>query len=426
MTTAGDPNRVSARRWPVLACCLLTAAAVAAWAIRAEMAARSLLSDAKAALASDDWAAARPLLDKYVAAKPSDPEGRFRAAQAARRAGDIRAAEDHLDAAEERGWDAAGLAAERALIRAAAGDLRSVEAVLWRELADHPEEVAYVLPVLVPALMREFRWVEAAGLAEEWTRLRPNVAPAWGAKGEILERLRQKNNAVLALREAARLDPEDRRVRLSLARMLLETRQAPDEAAGHLEWLRQADSGDAAVVIQLAVCREAQGRPDDAATLLDGVIAKQPAESKAHYYRGRLELTRGQPTAAVRHLRKAAELDRSDVETLYSLFLALQQTGPPEAAAAAEERWKKADADLKRVAELAKVVAATPHDPDPRREMGELFLKNGRERDGLRWLESALRERPGHATTHQALAAHYEKAGDPALAARHRASAQGK
>jgi len=406
--------------------CLVGAVALAAWAVRSELAARAVLTEAKAALAADDPAAARPVLDKYISAKPADPEGRFRAAQAARRAGDAPAAEDHLTAAEQRGWAAAGLAAERALIRAAAGDLRSGEAVLIRLLADEPEEAPHVLAVLVPALMREFRWPEASALADQWTTLRPASAAAWGHKGEILERLRQKNDAVLALREAARLDPADRRVRLSLARMLLETRQAPDEAAGHLEWLLEADPDHAAAAVHLAACREAQGRPAAAAALLDGVIARHPAEAKAHSQRGRLELARGQPAEAVRHLRTATALDPSDVETLYSLFLALQQTGPPAAAAAAEVRWKRADADLKRVAELSKVVAATPQDPDPRRELGELFLRNGRAADGLRWLQSALRERPDHAATHAALAAHYAAGGDHALAARHRALAQRK
>jgi Flp pilus assembly protein TadD len=43
--------------------------------------------------------------------------------------------------------------------------------------------------------------------------------------------------------------------------------------------------------------------------------------------------------------------------------------------------------------------------------MGELFLRNGREQDGLRWLRSALREQPDHGPTRQALAAYYERKG---------------
>jgi Flp pilus assembly protein TadD len=74
---------------------------------------------------------------------------------------------------------------------------------------------------------------------------------------------------------------------------------------------------------------------------------------------------------------------------------------------------------LKRAAELARAISASPHDPELRREIGELFLRNGRETEGVRWLESALRARPDHAPTHKVLAAYYERIGRPDLARQH-------
>jgi Flp pilus assembly protein TadD len=218
------------------------------------------------------------------------------------------------------------------------------------------------------------------------------------------------------------LDPADRRTRLALARMLLEAREPADEAAGHLEALDEPGRGDPAVRVQLALCREAQGKPDEAASLLDRVIADHPPDAKPLHYRGRLEMNRGRHADAVGFLRRAAEIDRSEVDILYSLFLCLQQTGPPEAAREAEARWKQTDADLKRVSEVSRLISASPRNADLRREMGELFLRNGRDADGLRWLESALRENPDHAPTHAALAAYYTRVGRPDLASRHRAA----
>ena len=72
---------------------------------------------------------------------------------------------------------------------------------------------------------------------------------------------------------------------------------------------------------------------------------------------------------------------------------------------------------------MSRLISAAPRDPEHRREMGELFLRNGRDAEGLRWLESALRQDPDHAPTHATLAAHYEKAGRPDLAAGHRSAA---
>src|SRR5207247_1050780 len=123
------------------------------------------------------------------------------------------------------------------------------------------------------------------------------------------------------------------------------------------------------------------------------------------------------------YLRKAAELERSDPEVLYALFLCIQQTGTAAEAAEAEARWKQADADLKQVGELAKAIAAAPRDPELRRQMGELFLRNGRDAEGIRWLESALRERPDHVKTHEILAAYYDRTGRPDRAAEHRDAA---
>src|SRR5205807_1352989 len=152
----------------------------------------------------------------------------------------------------------------------------------------------------------------------------------------------------------------------SLARLLLETRQSPDEAAGHLEWLTAADPADTAARIELAACREAQGRSDEAATILDRVIAGSD-DAKALHYRGRLEMNRGRPAAALPFLRRAAAAAPGEVELLYSLFVCLQQTGAAEEARAVEERWQRVTADATRVAELGRAISASPQDPDLRR-----------------------------------------------------------
>jgi tetratricopeptide (TPR) repeat protein len=289
---------------------------------------------------------------------------------------------------------------------------------LYQAAAEGHPRSAEALEILARWCMAEFRMPEAGVLTARWVEAAPASAAAWALRAEVLERLGQKPEAAEAYRRLAELGPADRKGRLALARVILETRQDPDEAARHLEWLTSTDPADTAAQVQLGACREAQGRPDEAAAILDRVVAGS-ADPTALYYRGRLELNAGRPAAGLPFLRRAADLDPSNVELLYTLFVGTQRAGTANEAKAAEERWRRCEADRRRVSELARAIGASPYDPDLRREMGELFLRNGQAAQGVRWLESALRLRPDHAATHRVLAGHYERTGRPDLAREH-------
>lgn len=398
MPTAIFPRRRAYRGW-LLALAALTVGGAGLWFARPHIAAWCALADGRSALETGDPEAARRHLDRCLAVWPASAEAHFLAGRAALRGGDLEEADRHLVEAARLGWPDGQLGTEREELDAACDRLGQVARTLGGE----------------------FRWPEADAVTRRWVGLRPENPAAWKLRGEVVERLRRLGEAVDALRRAVALAPADRQARSELARLLLETRLSADEAAGHLEWLVRTAPPDAATRVQLATCREAQGRPDEAVAILNAVVAEHPAHPAAFRARGRLELNRGHPQAAVPFLRRAAELDPSDPPTLYSLFLALQQAGLAGEAGEVEARWKRATADLARVAELGRAIARSPHDPELRREMGELFLRNGRDADALRWLESAIRERPDHAPTHRALAAYYDRTGKTDLAARHRA-----
>jgi tetratricopeptide (TPR) repeat protein len=425
MLSEGAPRRFRRLRW-VARGLLVALLGMTAWVCSVQWTARSNLDRGRAALAADDPASARELLDRCLETWPSSAEAHFRAAQAARRCEDFQSATDHLDQAVKLGWDDSAAELERALIQARSGGLRLVEHILVRYVLEGHADAPHIFAVLVPAYAAEFRWSDAGAMAEKWVQLRPGSAQAWSQHGEILSRLRKKEAAADAFRQAVRLDPNDPKARLGLARALLDLRQPTPEATEQLEWLREKDPDNTSVLVLLALCWEGQGQTDEAAGLLDRVIAEFPPHPKAFLCRGRLELNRGRPAAGLPFLRRAAGLDPSDVETLYSLAQCLRQVGAAEEAHATEERWRRAEADLKRVAELARSISSSPRDPDLRREMGELFLRNGRDKDGLRWLESALREQPDHASTHQQLADYYERTGQREIAAYHRSVAAGK
>jgi tetratricopeptide (TPR) repeat protein len=394
--------------------------ALVAWQVRVHTSAWGELKAGRAALDRDDPESARRHFERCLEEWPQSGEVNLLAAGAARRCGDFGAAEKYLTQADRLGCAAADIEVEYALIRAQSGHLDEAESALLHHLKQGHPQGPQILAVLIPLYASQFRWSEADSLGAKWVQLAPGSARAWKAHAAIQERLQKTDAALDALRRVVELTPDDRKARSDLVRLVLETRQPPDEAAGHAEWLTQTDPRDATALVQLAECREAQSRTGDAVVLLDRVIAEHPPDPKVFYLRGRLAMARGAATA-LPFLRRAVALDRSDPDIRYWLFVCLQQVGTPAQASEAEKQWRQCAADLRRAGELGAAISAAPHDPELRREMGELFLRNGRDADGLRWLESALRERPDHAPTHRALAAYYERLGRPDLARRHSA-----
>ena len=362
----------------------------------------SELQSGKDRLESDPQGA-REDFDRCLKYRPQSAEAHFYAAQAARLCGDPQSAFHHLDEAVRFGWPEADVEAQRKLTRQ---DMAAVE----RQLI---------------ALMAEFRWLDAEQLVRDWLEIDPGSASAWRYQGQVQERLRKLGPANESLRRAVQLDPGDSRARYDLARLILEAHEPADEASRHLEYLVERDSKNVAARVQLGVCREVQGRAGDAVAILDGVLKEYPADVRAHYVRGRLELNRGAHGVAVGYLRRATELDPADEEALYALVLALNAVGSKEEIRVAEERWRRAAADLKRVREIGRAIAASPDDPDLRCEIGQIFLRNHKELEGLRWLESALAKNPRHAETHRILADYYAETGKPDLARHHRSFLSG-
>ena len=69
------------------------------------------------------------------------------------------------------------------------------------------------------------------------------------------------------------------------------------------------------------------------------------------------------------------------------------------------------------------VMPNNPHDPALHFELGELLTRVGQGELGVSWFHSALRQDPGYAPAHRALAEHYERVGDRERAASHRRQA---
>jgi tetratricopeptide (TPR) repeat protein len=381
---------------------------------------------AERALEQRDFGTARALLDRCLGVRPRSAETHYLAARAARRAGDFDDAGRHLRTCEQLGGAPEALELERALVRVQRGDAEMYAGWLLKCVEqDHPDSVL-ILEALATGFMKTYRMNHADHCLRLWLEREPDNVQALMWRAELAER-RQSSEAVEYYRRAVEADPEHEEARLRLASGLLSLHRH-EEAARHYEWLRERHPDRADVLVGLARCRREMGRPEEAKRLLELALAANPKHVAALHERGRVALEMDQPAEAEEWLRKAAAAAPNHQEITFTLYQCLQARGKTTEARQLHAQIERINASLERLGELTRKIAASPNDADLRYEAGMIFLNNGQEVEGLRWLASALNENPRHAPTHRALTEYYEHAGDSARADQHRrlASPQGE
>jgi tetratricopeptide (TPR) repeat protein len=354
------------------------------------------------ALDRRDFARARTLLARCLERWPQDAELRLLAAQAARRGGDFAEAEKQLVLCQQLKGDPDGINLERALAVAQDNDPAEVGAYLFSHARRGPEEAALVFEASAQGYLKTQRLDQALHCLDRWLEHRPDNVQALLWRGQVLERWNELEEAVSSYRRAVAADPGHEQARRLLALALARSDRAR-EAAGYLERLpgRRADPE---ILLGLARCRRSLGQVDEARRLLDEVLALQPRHAEALGERGKLALHTGRPAEAEGWLNRALAQAPYDRDTNYTFYLCLEQQGRKEEAARALEKVERIRADLQRVSDLRRQVAASPHDPSLRCQVGILFLRNGQTEQGLRWLRSALQIDPRHAESLAALA----------------------
>jgi predicted Zn-dependent protease len=343
----------------------------------------------------------------------------MQAARAARRAGRYPDAERHLRACRRLQGPSDARLLEDALLTAQRGNLAGVERYLLSFRPDHAD-APLILEVLVPAYLEARRRPEALRGMVQLLRPQPDHAPALVWRGRVKEQFFDSPpQAIEDYRRALELDPDNDEARLRLAEVLVAADEAA-EALPHFERLRERQPWNPPVFLGLARCRHAAGQLDEAEELLEAVLSRYPQDAPALTERGQLALEQGRTAEAERWLRQALAVAPANPLANYALAQCLQRDGRLNEAEKYLKTFRRIEADVRRLKQLVPQVLRAPHDPALRYEVGMIFLNNHRTEDGLAWLAGALREDPRHRPTHRALAEHYERAGNAALAARHR------
>jgi tetratricopeptide (TPR) repeat protein len=341
---------------------------------------------------------------------PHDPETLLLAARAARRAQVYGDAERLLRLYREvRGRDEA-YTFEQLLL---AAECRVDE--VSEQCGKYVEEGRYDAPLLMEALthgyLRQYRLGQARFCLNHWKQMQPDNPQVFYLEGLLnLDYLHAASQAVVSYRRAVELDAEHEEARLGLAVALLSDKNFA-EAAEQFERLLQSQPDNTRIQVGLAECRDGLGETDEAARLVDDVLARQPQFPSALSLRGQLALKSGQWAEAERWLRQALRGDPLDHRARYGLIRCFEQTGQEEEAQRQRRQLQQMEDDTTRFHKIVtEEIAKRPTDPALHCTLGQILLRGGQREEGVRWLQSALRLDPQYAPARQALTEYLSQA----------------
>jgi tetratricopeptide (TPR) repeat protein len=343
------------------------------------------------------------------------------AARAARLSGDPSAAEAHLNRCLKiSGGATEAVQLEFMLLRVQSGELDEVSSALIDLVEKNHPDSAVVLETLARAYMYRLRYKPAYACLSRWIELQPDAARAYHWRGWALERLNNHKAATADYHKALELDPDLIPVRLRVAEMLMEDKQAP-EALPHLERLYRQAPDRADVQARLGMCRFLEGRTAEARRLMEAAVEHMPDDPTLLIHLAKLDLQDGRGAEAEKWLRRVLQKDPSDTEARYNLISALQLQNRTEESAAALKEYERYKVLVDKTNRMLREVADSPTaGADEYADLGEVLLQIGQDRVGLYWLEQALQKAPRHQAAHRTLAEYYKRKGDEARAASHR------
>jgi Tfp pilus assembly protein PilF len=356
---------------------------------------------------------------------PRDPQILRAAAQAARRSGAYDEAQHFLDRYREVGGpDDDDAVLEQVLLRVEQGDIDRMSRFCQDLVHQAHPAAGQILETCTRGYARMFRLQEAEGCLQRLFEREPDSAEAYFLQAQIYDQQGRQVDSLESYRKTLQLDAERDDARLRLAALLVNLHQAA-EAAPHLAYLQKRKPYLTQAWLLSARCADQLGLPDEAERLLGESLARNPDFAPALAERGKLALQREDPVAAESWFRQALAREPGDYETRYQLLLTLERNHKTSEAEAEQRRLERIQDDMRRIQEIAThFMQSQPHDAALHYEAGMIAMRAGSLQEGLRWLQSAVKEDPQYAPAHKALAEFYEQTGSPARASRHRRLAE--
>jgi predicted Zn-dependent protease len=371
---------------------------------------------------------AQASIDRVRRVWPHSGRALLLAARIARHGDRYEEADELLGACRKVLGNAEALQTEELLLSLQRGEATAqTEALVWRLIDGGHAERLELLEAMTRGWMLTFRLRSAVQGLNRWLEERPDEVRALFWRGWVLEKLHQSEPAERDYRRALELDADHGPCRLRLANLLLLT-ERPDHARRLLEEHLRREPGSTEATVSLALALDGLGRTAEARRLLRAMLAEHPDHALGWRQLGKLSLNANDLDEAGAALARAYAEAPQDAETVFAYYQYLEKAQKKDEATRVRARHDALKARLRRLDELiTKSMEQAPHDPDLMSEIGVMYLEEGRaEWHGwaLWWLSRALERDPLHRRTHEALARHYEKTGQPDLAERHRKAAQ--
>jgi tetratricopeptide (TPR) repeat protein len=304
-------------------------------------------------------------------------------------------------------------------MEAQAGAVQPVEQPLRRFLETRPDERRVILEALAKGSLQANFLDDAFRWTTRWVEAYPGDCQAHLLRGRVFEAGLRYDLAAGEYQRALDLKPTLATAHLALGEMLRRKGRYA-EALPHFQAYLGSQPHDAAALLGLARCQRCLSPPEVVLATLDRVLAEQGDHPEALLLRGQVELERGHAREALDALQRAEWSLPEDVDTFQALATACRLLGRKEQAQAYEGKRQRVERDLRRMEELTKQIIESPRDAALRYEAGTILLRLGQEQQGARWLASALLIDPHHQPTKDALAACLPKLGDPKLVENYR------
>jgi tetratricopeptide (TPR) repeat protein len=368
-----------------------------------------------------EFALAHQHLAGCLSVWPHSVTTQLAAARAARRAGLLQEADDHLRAcqdSEEQTSDEWRL--QYNLLAVKRDGLNPLqERYLQDALRQGCSDPLEVMEALSEEYLRRDRYPDAQALLDAWLEMRPDDVEALARRGWVWDHLFNFDRTRADYERVLALDPSRDSVRQRLAEILVLNNHA-DLAGEHVEQLRTRKPDDPAVCVLRARYLEKLGRIKEAGQVLDDLLERRPEDAQLLTERGKIALDEHCPVDAQAFLQRALKSAPRDRQIIYNMSQCLQSQGKKAEAQRYQALLKEIDEDIRTVGKLRAEVPRKPYNADLRYQIGVIFLKNSQIADAMHWFESALEVDRRHRPTYEALIAYHERTGNQEQVRRYR------
>jgi arylsulfatase A-like enzyme/Tfp pilus assembly protein PilF len=233
---------------------------------------------------------------------------------------------------------------------------------------------------------------------QQITRLDPDNPFAFGTLASMAYRHGSLSMGAQAFARALELDPDRPGVRQNYGKLLRELERYP-ESERELRLAAAQSEDDVRTRVSLAETLVAERKDAEAATLLDAVLAKEPADPEALGVKGRLLAAQGKAKEALPYFEKATAT--SDPEPFIELARAYLAAG-----------------DIAKARDTAaEALQKNPGHPWAMAALGTALVRDGQRASGLEYLERAFAIGPRRPVVWQTLAEGFDAAQNPTRAA---------